>query len=388
MFKFTISKKLKNARVARFATPHGVIDTPAFIPVATKATIKTLDSNDVRNIGFNSILSNTYHLMLQPGADLVKKMGGLHNFMNWQGPIFTDSGGYQVFSLGKGLAYGVGKVCKKNNSAEASTNKKSLVKITDNGVEFRSHLDGKKIFLRPEDSIRIQEKLGADIIFAFDECTSPTDSRAYLEKSLERTHKWAERCLKAHKRKDQALFGIIQGGDYKKLREAGARFISALPFNGFGIGGSFGKKEMLNVLEWTIPFLPENKPRHMLGIGVIEDIFEAVGRGVDTFDCVEPTRLGRHGTLFTKSGRIRILSAKYRADKKPIEADCKCELCINYSRSYLHHLFKANEILGMRLATIHNLTFMHNLMKNIRQSIKSGKFNYFKSQFLRKFRQF
>ncbi|MBU4421711.1 tRNA guanosine(34) transglycosylase Tgt [Candidatus Parcubacteria bacterium] len=386
MFNFKITKKLGRARVARYKTPHGVILTPAFIPVATKATIKTLDSNDVRKIGFNSILANTYHLMLQPGADLVKKMGGLHSFMNWQGPIFTDSGGYQVFSLGKGLAYGVSKVHKKTVGSLAPYSKKSLVKITDNGVEFRSHLDGKKIFLRPEDSIRIQEKLGADIIFAFDECTSPTDSRAYLEKSLERTHKWAERCLRAHERKDQSLFGIVQGGDYKALRQASARFIGSLPFGGFGIGGSFGKKEMLKVLDWTIPFLPEEKPRHMLGIGVIEDIFEAVERGVDTFDCVEPTRLGRHGTLFTKTGRMRILSAKYRADKKPIEADCNCELCANYSRSYLHHLFKANEILGMRLATIHNLTFMHNLMENIRKSINNGKFTSFKSQFLRKFR--
>lgn len=384
MFKFTISKKLKNARTGVIKTPHGTIKTPAFIPVGTKATVKTLTSDDIKKIGFSSLLANTYHLMLQPGSKIIKKMGGLSGFMNFNGATFTDSGGYQVFSLGKGMAYSVGKITK--NKKEVGKKGKSLVKITDKGVEFRSHLDGKKIFMRPEDSIRIQEEIGADIIFAFDECTSPTDTRAYLEKSLERTHEWAKRCLKAHKKKSQALFGIVQGGDYKILREKSAQFIGSLPFHGFGIGGSFGKKEMLKVLDWTCPLLPENKPRHMLGIGVIEDIFEAVERGVDTFDCVEPTRLGRHGTLLTKNGRMRILSAKYKTDKKPIETSCNCELCSNYSRAYLHHLFKSNEILGMRLATIHNLTFMHNMMEGIRKSINNRSFIRFKQSFLAKFR--
>ncbi|MBU1179442.1 tRNA guanosine(34) transglycosylase Tgt [Patescibacteria group bacterium] len=392
MFNFKITKKLGQARVAQYKTPHGVILTPAFIPVATKATVKALSSDDVREIGFNSVLANTYHLMLQPGSKLIKKMGGLHGFMNFSGPIFTDSGGYQVFSLGKGLEYGLSKVtrgtlAKLCKGPPCQRRKKSLVKITDKGVEFRSHLDGKKLFLRPEDSIRIQEKLGADIIFAFDECTSPTDSRAYLEKSLERTHRWAERCLKAHKRADQALFGIIQGGDYKILRQASARFIGSLPFGGFGIGGSFGKKEMLKVLDWTLPLLPENKPRHMLGIGAVEDIFHAVERGIDTFDCVEPTRLGRHGMLLTKSGRVRILSAKYKNDKKPVEADCDCELCTNYSRAYLHHLFKAGEMLGPRLATVHNLVFMRKFMENIRKSINNSRYASFKKHFLAKFSQ-
>ncbi len=400
MFDFKIHKKSGRARLAEFSTPHGVIQTPSFVPVATKATIKTLDSDDARKIGFNAVLANTYHLMLQPGSKIVKKMGGLHKFMNWQGPIFTDSGGFQVFSLGKGLAEGVGKIRKETIGLPASNSttighptsnsKKSLIKITDDGVEFMSHIDGRKIFLRPEDSIRVQEELGADIIFAFDECTSPTDSREYVEKSLERTHAWAKRSLMAHKRNprkrdEQALFGIVQGGDWKQSRAASAKYIGSLAFHGFGIGGSFGKKEMLDVLDWTTPLLPENKPRHLLGIGLIEDIFLAVERGIDTFDCVEPTRIARHGTLLTAEGRMRITAAKFRADKKPIDKNCPCGLCKNYSRAYLHHLFKANEVLGMRLATIHNLTFMHKLMADIRTSIKNNDFSRFKKRFLRKF---
>lgn len=387
MFNFKIIKKLKNARVAEFSTPHGVILTPYFVPVATKATVKTLDSDDVREIGFNAILANTYHLMLQPGSAIVKKMGGLHRFMNWQGPIFTDSGGYQVFSLGKGITHNTGKFRKETiGSLTPYSNQKSLIKITNDGVEFRSHIDGRKIFLRPEDSIKIQEELGADIIFAFDECTSPYDDKKYVAKSLERTHAWAKRSLASHKNKKQALLGIVQGGDWRDLRETSAKFISGLEFHGFGIGGSFGKKEMRDVLDWTIPLLPEDKPRHMLGIGAIEDIFDAVERGIDTFDCVEPTRLGRHGTLLTASGRMKIMSAKYAVDKKPIEKKCPCLLCQKYSRSYLHHLFRADEILGMRLATIHNLTFMHRLMADIRASINNGKFGLFKRAFLKKFK--
>ncbi|MFH1193478.1 MAG: tRNA guanosine(34) transglycosylase Tgt [bacterium] len=385
-FNFKIHKKLRRARIAEFSTPHGAILTPAFIPVATKATVKTLDSNDVCAIGFNSVLANTYHLMLQPGSKIVKKMGGLHGFMDWQGPIFTDSGGFQVFSLGKGLVQGTGKIRKITTIGfPTPDSKKSLIKISDNGVEFRSHIDGRKIFLRPEDSIRIQEELGADIIFSFDECTSPLDTKKYVAESLERTHAWAKRSLTAHKRKNQALFGIVQGGDWRDLREESAKFIAGLDFHGFGIGGSFGKKEMRDVLDWTIPLLPENKPRHLLGIGLVEDIFLAVERGIDTFDCVEPTRIARHGTLLTGGGRLRILNSAYTADKKPIEPGCDCLLCKKYSRAYLHHLFKADEILGMRLATIHNLSFMHRLMADIRKSIASGKFLQFKKSFLKKF---
>jgi queuine tRNA-ribosyltransferase len=403
MFDFKINKKLGNARVAAYSTPHGAILTPAFIPVATKAAVKTLDSDDVRQIGFNAVLANTYHLMLQPGSKIVKKMGGLRGFMDWQGPIFTDSGGFQVFSLGKGLAQGTGKIRKippnlpfikggvakkvplfeKEGAGEIL--KKSLIKISDNGVEFRSHIDGRKIFLRPEDSIRIQEELGADIIFTFDECTSPLDTKKYVAESLVRTHAWAKRSLAAHKRKQQALFGIVQGGDFRDLREESAKFIAGLDFHGFGIGGSFGKKEMQDVLDWTIPLLPEDKPRHMLGIGLVEDIFLAVERGIDSFDCVEPTRIARHGTVLTAGGRLRILNNAFTTDKKPVEAGCDCLLCKKYSRAYLHHLFKANEFLGMRLATIHNLTFMRRLMADIRKSIASSKFSQFKKSFLKKF---
>jgi len=391
-FNFKLIKKSGKARLAKYSTPHGAILTPAFIPVATKATVKTLDSNDVAEIGFTDLLANTYHLMLQPGSKTVKKMGGIHKFMNWSGPIFTDSGGYQVFSLGKGISEGAYKVIKDKQQIPRNTNKQSLVKIIDDGVEFRSHIDGHKIFMRPEDSIRIQEEIGADIIFVLDECTSPTDKIEYLEEALERTHTWAKRCITAHKRKyprqgrdKQALFGIVQGGENKRLREISAKYIGSLAFDGFGIGGSFGKAEMRKILDWTLPLLPELKPRHLLGIGLVEDIFDAVERGIDTFDCVEPTRIARHGTLLTKNGRIRILSAKYKEDKKSIEKDCDCKLCKYYSRAYLHHLFKANEVLGMRLATIHNLKFMYKLMEDIRTSIKNNKFKTFKNQFLKKF---
>lgn len=387
-FNFKIIKKSGKARVAKFSTPHGTLETPTFIPVATKATVKTLDSFDIENIGYNAVLANTYHLMLQPGEEIIKKFGGLHKFMNWSGIIFTDSGGYQVFSLGKGLAKGISKVTKNNLPPHVESPTlyiKSLVKITDDGVEFRSHIDGRKIFMRPEDSIRIQEKIGADIIFAFDECTSPKDTKKYVERSIERTYNWAKRCISARKNKNQALFGIVQGGKYKDLREISARAIGGLPFDGFGIGGSFGKDEMKLVLDWTIPYLSEKKPRHMLGIGLVEDIFEAVERGIDTFDCVEPTRIARHGVLLTKSGRIKITSAKYKTAKSSVELGCKCSLCVNYSLAYIHHLFKANEILGMRLATEHNLAFMYELMANIRKSIKNNKFVSFKNRFLKKF---
>jgi queuine tRNA-ribosyltransferase/7-cyano-7-deazaguanine tRNA-ribosyltransferase len=392
MFEFEIIKKCGDGRTAKFSTSHGAILTPAFIPVATKAAVKTLTSNDVRRIGFPAVLANTYHLMLQPGAKLIKKLGGLHKFMDWRGPIFTDSGGYQVFSLGKGLEYGVGKVVirdrgqgAEDKGREAKQKNKSLIKITDDGVEFRSHIDGEKICLRPEDSIKIQNDLGADIIFAFDECTSPTDNKKYVAESLKRTHEWARRSLRARKNINQALFGIVQGAEYRDLREKSAKFISALPFDGFGIGGSFGKNEMRNVLNWTIPFLPENKPRHLLGIGAVEDIFDAVERGMDTFDCVEPTRLGRHGMLLTASGKMRILNNKYRADKNPVGKNCSCELCQKYSRSYLHHLFRANEMSGPRLATLHNLTFMHKLMEGIRAAIDNKTFPKLKKKFLKNY---
>jgi queuine tRNA-ribosyltransferase/7-cyano-7-deazaguanine tRNA-ribosyltransferase len=318
--------------------------------------------------------------------------------MNWNGPIITDSGGFQVFSLGAGLEEGVGKIAsifpeEKLNKisnvkfpayAKASAGKqiqnstnKNRIKITEDGVEFRSHIDGQKILLTPEKSIQIQKDLGADFILAFDECTSPLASYEYTKNSMERTHLWATKSLRAFNSKlstlnhKQQMYGIVQGGMFKDLREVSAKFIGNLDFFGMAIGGSLGKskKDMHNILDWTIPLLPEKKPRHLLGIGGIEDILEGVKRGVDTFDCVEPTRIARNGNLLTKKGRLNILNARYRADKNPVEKDCQCYTCQNHSRAYLRHLFWAKEMLGPRLATIHNLHFMMELMKKIRESI-------------------
>jgi len=395
-FSFKIIKKDKNswARLGEFETPHGKVKTPAFVTVGTQAAVKGLAPEEVKDIGAQIILANTYHLFLRPGDKIVKKMGGLHKFMNWGGPIMTDSGGFQVFSLGVSLEHGVGKIAnifpkETNCGHRKSANKKSLVKIDNRGVTFKSHLDGSTKRLTPEKSIEIQENLGADIILAFDECTSPLATKNYTKVALRRTHNWAIRCLKAKKRKDQALFGIVQGGEYKDLREESASFISSLPFEGFAIGGSLGKskKDMHKVLEWTIPLLDENKPRHLLGIGEPEDLFEGIERGIDMFDCVIPTRLARNNTLLTKKGRMNIVNKKFITDKKPIEQGCGCYACRNFSRAYLNHLFKANEILAGRLATIHNLYFILDLMKEIRKSIKNNQFHKFKKSFLRGYKK-
>lgn len=377
--KFRILKKSRTSRARRgiIETQHGVIETPAFVPVATQATVKGVTPAQLKEIGARAILCNTYHLYLRPGDTLVRKVGGLHKFMNWDGPIFTDSGGFQVFSLGFGMEHGVGKIAsifpgEGEPEHTMPYRKDKFVKITEDGVEFQSHIDGSKHFLTPEKSIKIQENLGADIIFSFDECTSPLSSYAYTKKALERTHRWEKRSLKVFHGKKQALFGIIQGGEYKDLRTKSAEFIASRDFDGFGIGGSLGKskKDMYKVLDWTIPLLPENKPRHLLGIGNPEDIREAVKRGIDLFDCVIPTRLGRNGTALTKDDRINIKSGRYLKDRLPLEKNCKCYTCLNFKRFYISHLFKANEMLGPILTTLHNLYFMENLMKGIRKSIK------------------
>ncbi len=391
--KFRIIKKDKRtaARLGEITTPHGKIKTPAFVSVGTQATVKSVTPEELKNLGAEIILANTYHLFLRPGDKIIKKLGGLHKFMNWNGPIMTDSGGFQVFSLGFGLEHGVGKIAsifpnEKNSGSRKSGEKKSnLVKIDNDGASFRSHLDGSLKRLTPESSIKIQENLGADIILAFDECTSPLATKQYTKIALRRTHNWAMRCLKVKKRKDQALFGIIQGGEYKDLRKESAKFISSLPFDGFAIGGSLGKskKDMHKVLEWTIPILDEKKPRHLLGIGEIEDLFNGIERGIDLFDCVIPTRLARNNVLLTKTGRINITNSRFIADKNPIEKNCDCYTCKNFSRAYLNHLFKAKEILAHRLATIHNLYFVLNLVKRIRKSIEDNRFYEFKRKFLR-----
>lgn len=392
-FSFEIIKKDNNsaARTGIFMTPHGAIETPAFLPVATNAALKGLNINNHKSLPVQSFIANTYHLWQRPGDGIIKKIGGLHKFMNWQGPIFTDSGGFQAFSLGCGREYGIGKIgsvftdnasLHKNKCEEKKDN---LVKISEKGVRFRSFLDGSWQELTPRKSIKIQENLGADIIFAFDECTSPTHDYEYTKKSLGRTHRWAEECLGFKKRKDQALFGIIQGGVWRDLRIASAKFISKLSFEGFGIGGSLGKSknDMHKILDWILPFLPENKPRHLLGIGEAEDIFEGVSRGVDTFDCAAPTKEARHGTLWTQKGKINIKKAVYKNDQMAIEKGCGCFTCSNgFSRAYLRHLLVVGEMLGYELATLHNLYFVLELMSRIRKSIINGDFNKLKRNFL------
>jgi queuine tRNA-ribosyltransferase len=349
-----------HARLGRITTPHGEINTPAFAPVGTQATVKALDPRDLHELGAELILGNTYHLYLRPGADLVAEMGGLHGFMGWDGPILTDSGGFQVFSLA-------------NNR-----------RVTDEGVEFRSHIDGSRHLFTPEMVVRTQEQLGADIIMVLDECAEPND-RAYSEQALTRTHAWAERCLHAQTRTDQALFGIVQGGVFADLRRQSSEFLTGLDFPGYAIGGlSVGetKEEMYAMLDITTPLLPEDRPRYLMGVGAPEDLVEGVARGVDMFDCVLPTRLARNGALFTRAGRINMRNARFARDAEPIEAGCQCYTCRSFSRAYLRHLFKAGELLASRLATIHNVHFLLELMRDMREAIAGGSLQQFKEEFL------
>ncbi len=394
--KFSIEKELPNkfGRASRLATPHGVIETPAFVTVGTKATVKALTPEQVKSLGAQVVLANTYHLYLEPGAEIVAAAGGLNKFMNWDGPTMTDSGGFQVFSLG--AAYGQGGISKFTRGEENSDSftlkgsdedqnfSSSLAKISEDGVTFRSHLDGSEHRLTPEKSIEIQRQLGADIIFAFDECTSPAASYDYQRAAMNRTHRWAERSLAAHLKNpgEQSLFGIVQGGRHQDLREESARFIASLDFAGFGIGGSFNKDDLQTAVGWVNAILSKTKPRHLLGIGTVHDLFAGVEAGCDTFDCVAPTRMARNGTLETKQGRINLLNAKFKKDFSPLEADCACYTCQNYSRAYLAHLFRSKEMLAATLASIHNLYFYVNLVKEMRTAILAGTFNQFKANFL------
>ncbi len=377
MFSFKILKKSKKsfARLGIIETPYGEILTPAFTPIATQAAIKGLTFKDLNEIGVQTIFCNTYHLFLRPGHQLIKKFGGLHKFMNFNKPIFTDSGGFQVFSLGKGLEQGVGKIANIFPGETKTTYKpreKSKVKIIEEGVIFYSHLDGSEKFLSPELSIKIQEDLGGDFVFAFDECTSPLDDYEYTKKAMERTHRWAIRSLKAFKSKKQVIYGIIQGGYFKDLRIESTKFINSLDFWGIGIGGILGntKKDMYKILSWTIPLLDENKPRHLLGIGSTEDIEKIVKYGIDTFDCVEPTRLARHGAALLRKGRLNLNSAKYKNSKEPIDKTCQCYTCQNFSRGYLRHLIVTKEITGIILLAYHNLWLMEKIISEIREKIK------------------
>jgi len=330
--------------------------------------------------------------MLQPTADVVEKMGGLHKFMNWDKPLVTDSGGFQAFSLGLGKEHAVGKMYFPGEGySESKPKGESIAKINDKGIKFRSIYDNSRQFLTPEKSIRTQEKLGADIILVLDECTSPLSSKEYTANSLERTHKWAKECLELHET-DQALAGIVQGGHWQDLREKSARYIASLDFDSYAIGGSLGKskKDMYNVLDWTIPHLVEDKPRHLLGIGVVEDIFESVERGVDLFDCVSPTRIARSGfahvrpPIGTKKNkyRFKLLSTKNRMDERPLDPNCDCKVCKNYSRAYIYHLLKAEELVGFNLISYHNVYFMLELMREIRKAIKLGNFQKTKKEWM------
>ncbi|MFH1626846.1 MAG: tRNA guanosine(34) transglycosylase Tgt [bacterium] len=404
MFTFKIQKKLegKLGRAGIIETIHGKIETPAFVIVGTKGVVKSLNPEQIKNTGTQIVLANTYHLYLQPGDETVKKMGGLNKMMNWSGPTMTDSGGFQVFSLGVAYKKEISKVLQITNPSlliperfdDSSAPK--LAKIGQDGVSFTSHLDGSVHYITPEKSIQIQYNLGADIIFTFDECTSPIENLKYQEEALERTHNWAKRCLSEHNKLNKknknkiALFGIIQGGREEILRKKSAKIISEMEvdekkFDGFGIGGSFAKEDMSTSVKWVNEILPEEKPRHLLGIGEPEDLFMGIENGVDLFDCVSPTRLGRNGTLYTKNGKIHILNTEYRTDINPIENDCECYTCKNFSKAYLAHLFHSKEMLSGTLASIHNIYFIVHLVKKIRQSIFDENFEEFKNNFLKKY---
>ncbi len=377
MIKFKIIKKSKKslARLGVLETENGVIKTPCLVPVATQAVIKTLTSEEVKETKSQVLIANTFHLHLKPGEEIIEKAGGLHRFMNWQKPLMTDSGGFQVFSLGFGKDHGVGKVLKKKpiHFDIKENQQPKLLKITEKGVLFRSFLDGKKLFLGPEESILIQKKLGADIIFAFDECIPPMADYKYTKKSLDRTHRWAIRCLEKTKtlKTKQALFGIVQGGRFKKLRIESARFIGSLPFDGFGIGGEFGsdKVKMMQMLDWVVKELPEEKPRHLLGIGYLEDIPKIIEKGADLFDCIVPTHYARRGIAFTSRGKLNLVKPEFLKDKEPLDKKCSCLVCQNYKRNYISHLFRAKEITALKLLTFHNLYFFNSFVESIRDKV-------------------
>lgn len=460
---FKIEKKIPSAlgRAGILKTPHGEILTPSFVPVGTKATLKSLSPEQIKDCGSQVVLSNTYHLYLQPGDELIKEAGGIHKFMNWHGPIMTDSGGFQVFSLG--VAYGkeLSKVVSITDPSLLISERSNaldgvprLATIGNDGVSFRSHIDGSLHYITPEKSIEIQHNLGADIIFAFDECTSPTENDRYQEEALSRTHNWAKRSLEEHKKREgekarvaekllshhshsglnmtneslvahvvestlpqlelsqlefentsfstpQALFGIVQGGRSEKLRKESSKVLAEMKvengmdpvtgearftgFDGFGIGGSFAKEDMSTVVFWVNEVLPEDKPRHLLGIGEPEDLFMGVENGVDLFDCVAPTRTARNGTLFTKNGKINIMNAKFVDDFNKVEEECECYSCRNFTRAYLSHLFRSKEMFGATLASIHNVYFINKLVADMRQAILDDNFFEFKKDFLEKY---
>lgn len=360
-FELQAEDKETGARAGLLHTPHGVFKTPMFMPVGTQATVKTLTPEELDDMGAQIILSNTYHLFLRPGPDLIRQAGELHRFMNWNKGILTDSGGFQVFSLG------------------------AMRKITEEGVHFRSHLDGSKQFLSPEVSIQVQEDFGSDIAMAFDECIPYPADYEYTKKSTERTTRWAERSLKAHKRSDRGIFGIVQGGMYKELRKQSALEISGLPFDGIAIGGlSVGEPHdlMYDILENTMPWLPKSKARYLMGVGTPDCLVEGVARGVDMFDCVFPTRVARNGMAMVHTGRMNMKNKKYERDFAPLEEGCRCYTCQHFTRAYIRHLYKAEELLAFRLVTIHNLYFLLQFMRDMREAILNGTFPHFRKSFM------
>ena len=367
MFKFTLEKKSSQckARTGTIETNHGVIKTPVFMPVGTRATVKAMNNDELKSIGSQIILSNTYHLYLKPGQEIIRKADGLHRFMNWDRPILTDSGGFQVFSLSK------------------------TRKITEEGVQFRSHIDGSKHFISPEKSMEIQNDLGSDIMMAFDECVPYPASYEYTEDSMKRTLRWLKRCKDYHKNTDkQNLFGIIQGGMYKDLREYSAKNTIDFDLPGYAIGGlSVGEPRdlMIDLLDFTTDFMPENKPRYLMGVGTPDYLFEAVEHGVDMCDCVLPTRIARNGTALTSKGKLVVKNAKYKDDFSALDDKCDCYACKNHTRAYIRHLLNVDEILGARLLSIHNLRFLIKLMENIRKSIEEDIYLEFKDEFYRNY---
>lgn len=364
---YQLEKKDKRtgARLGKITTPHGTFETPMFMPVGTLATVKTIAPEELEEMGAGIILSNTYHLWLRPGEDLIEEAGGLHKFMNWSKGILTDSGGFQVFSLA------------------------DMRKIEEEGVHFKSHLDGSNLFLSPEKAVNIQNKLGPDIIMSFDECAPFDESYDYVKKSVERTSRWAERGLEAHKKPDsQGLFGIVQGAGFEELRKQSARELTSMDFAGYSIGGlSVGepKEDMYRVLDFTTPLLPEDKPRYLMGVGTPDALIEGVMRGIDMFDCVLPTRIARNGTTMTSQGRVVIKNAIYARDFRPLDEKCDCYTCRNYTRAYLRHLLKSDETFGLRLTSYHNLYFLLDLMKKVRQAIREDNLLEFKEAFFEEY---
>ncbi len=420
---FKIEKELPNslARAGVLSTSHGDIKTPAFVAVGTKADVKGIDSTQFCALGVQTIIANTYHLYLSPGEKLIEKAGGIHQFMGFGGPIMTDSGGFQVFSLGEGFGKKISKFSKPEEELldahaascqgeqpaiplpvffdeDLASSHGKLAIIDEDGVSFTSHINGTLHRFTPERSIEIQHALGADIIFAFDECTSPAADYEYQKEAVDRTHRWADRSLKAHrgtieKNNAQGIYGIVQGGRFEDLRIESAQFLANMDFDGYGIGGSFSKQDILGILDTVNRELPSEKPRHLLGIGEPEDIFIGVAAGIDTFDCVLPTRNGRNGGLYTKRGKIQIPNAEYIDDFSPIDEGCDCPVCVlnakgkpAHTRSYVHHLFRTHEMLGPILASMHNLRFLTRLVEQIRESILNGNFEDFRDSFLSQYK--